>query len=397
MSVLVLNAGSSTLKFGLFDQLARNELAAGSVDWAGREKSTTLTLRTQTSGEKQSTLVVADYGEAASRIRDSLRANGFEDPIKLVGHRVVHGGVEFNQTTLIDDQASEALKRISELAPLHNPSALTTIGAMRIALPDATHVAVFDTAFFANLPRRAIVYPVPYQWFEQYGIRRFGFHGISHAYCASRAAELLKRQGDATLRLVICHLGNGCSATAVQGGKPIATSMGFTPLEGLMMGTRSGSVDPSILLNLLQKEGFSAAQLEECLNQHSGLLGVSGVSSDFREVEMAAKEGNQQAQLAIEMFADRVRATIGSLCVTLGGIDALVFTAGIGEHSATLRRRVCEGLQCLNLQLDEQANQDCIDDSDLATTSSASSIFRIRTREEQMIARESQRLFANLF
>ena len=395
MSVLVLNAGSSTLKFSLFDQSAREELANGLVDWRGRDESATLQFRSLTTGEKQSTLEVADYREAATRIIDALRDNGFDDPIDVVGHRVVHGGTEFNQTTLIDDHVSQALQRTSGLAPLHNPSALTTIDAMRIALPDAAHVAVFDTAFFANLPRRATTYPVPYQWFETYGIRRFGFHGISHAYCASRAAELLGRQDDEKLRLVICHLGNGCSATAVEGGRPVTTTMGFTPLEGLMMGTRSGSIDPGILLHLIQQEGFTAAQLDESLNRQSGLLGVSGVSSDFRKIEMAANGGNQQAQLAIDMFADRIRATIGAFAVTLGGIDALVFTAGIGEHSAPLRSRVCNGLQCLNIHLDEQTNQACINDSDLATPRSSSRIFRIRTREEQMIAREAQRLFAS--
>jgi acetate kinase len=396
MSILVLNAGSSTLKFALFDQSARDELADGLVDWRGRGETATLTFRSPANDDKESSAEVADYGEAVCWILGSLASNGFDDPIKVVGHRVVHGGTDFSRTTLIDDQVSQSLERISELAPLHNPPALTTIVAMRRVLPDATQVAVFDTAFFANLPHRAIIYPVPYQWFEQYGIRRFGFHGISHAYCASRAAELLKRQDDANLRLVICHLGNGCSATAVRGGQPIATTMGFTPLEGLMMGTRSGSVDPSILLHLLQQKGFDAAQLDESLNRHSGLLGVSGVSSDFREVEKAARTGNQQAQLAIDMFADRIRAAIGAFAVTLGGIDALVFTAGIGEHSATLRSRVCDGLQCLNLLLDEEKNHGIPEDFDIARTNSASRILPIRTREEQMIAREAQHLFASL-
>jgi acetate kinase len=347
-------------------------------------------------GEKQVDVEVADYGEAARRILHSLQANGFQVPIRVVGHRVVHGGTEFHSTTLIDDKVSQSLERISKLAPLHNPPALTTIAAMRETLPLAIHVAVFDTAFFADMPHRATIYPVPYEWFEQYGIRRFGFHGISHAYCASRAAELLERQDDASLRLVICHLGNGCSATAVRGGQPIATTMGFTPLEGLMMGTRSGSVDPGMLLHLMQQKGFSAAQLDESLNRHSGLLGVSGVSADFREVEIAAKGGNQRAQLALDMFVDRLRATIGALTVTAGGIDALVFTAGIGEHSAMLRRRTCEGLNCLGLQLDEQRNQECHEDSELATTGSTSRILCIRTREELMIAREAHRLAASL-
>lgn len=396
MSILILNAGSSTLKFALFNQTARDELASGLVDWRGRSDTATLTFSTPATDDKQTTVQATNYGVAVGWILDSLADNGFDDPIKVVGHRVVHGGTEFNRPTIIDDQVSQTLERISKLAPLHNPSALTTIDAMRNALHYAAHVAVFDTAYFAKLPRRAIIYPVPYQWFEQYGIRRFGFHGISHAYCASRAAELLELQDDANLRLVICHLGNGCSATAVRGGQPIATTMGFTPLEGLMMGTRSGSVDPSILLHLLQQKGFNADQLDESLNRHSGLLGVSGVSSDFREVEMAAEAGNKQSQLAIDMFADRIRATIGSLAVTLGGIDALVFTAGIGEHSTTLRSRVCTGLQCLNLLLDEEKNREAAEDYDIASVNSAGRILTIRTREEQLIAREAHRITADL-
>lgn len=396
MSVLVLNAGSSTLKFSLFDSTACEELASGLVDWRGHDQTAILQFRSPAAGKKQSTLKVADCGEAAGKILDALRDNGFDEPIDVVGHRVVHGGTEFCQTTLINDDIVRSLQRISELAPLHNPSASTTIEAMRNAFPQATHVAVFDTSFFATLPRRATIYPVPYDWFEEYGIRRFGFHGISHAYCASRAAELLGRQDDANLRLIICHLGNGCSATAVKGGHPITTSMGFTPLEGMMMGTRSGSIDPGILLHLIQKEGLTVAQINESLNQQSGLLGVSGVSSDFREIEKAADGGNQRAQLAIELFADRIRSTIGAFAVTLGGIDALIFTAGIGEHSATLRSRVCEGLECLNVQLDERKNRDPVDDTDLAMDSSASRILRIHTREEQMIAREAQRLFASI-
>ncbi len=392
MTVLVLNAGSSTLKFALFDQSAREELAGGVVDWQGRADSATLTFRSPSTGGHQSTAPLRTFGEAVGWVLRSLTNSDLPGPIDIVGHRVVHGGTQFRQATFVNDEVSQSLAEISELAPLHNPPALTTIAAMRSALPGAAHVAVFDTAFFAGLPHRASIYPVPYDWYEQYGVRRFGFHGISHAYCALRAAELLQRQDDASLRLVVCHLGNGCSATAVKGGQPIATTMGFTPLEGLMMGTRSGSVDPGILLHLLQQRGMSAAQLDEALNRHSGLLGVSGVSSDFRKVEMAAKAGDQQAELAIDMFADRVRAAVGALTVTLGGIDALVFTAGIGEHSATLRSRVCEGLQCLHMHLDAKKNQDAPADSDVAEPDQPGRILVVRTREEQMIARDAQRL-----
>lgn len=393
MSILVLNAGSSTLKFALFDNAANQEIAAGMVDWQGHRGSASLRWNGPGRTEQSTAVRVADCGQAARLILETLRNDGGEDPpdpIKHVGYRVVHGGTEFTRATVIDEQVDRALHRISDLAPLHNPPALATIAAMRTALPDAVHVAVFDTAFFAHLPQAALLYPVPYRWFEEFGIRRFGFHGISHAYCAGRAEELLGRQNDRNLRVVVCHLGNGCSAAAIQGGQPLATSMGFTPLEGLMMGTRSGSIDPSILLYLLQQKGLSAKELEASLNRESGLLGVSGVSSDFREVEAAAEAGQARAALAIQMFADRVRSMIGAYAVTLGGIDALVFTAGIGQHSAILRRRVCEGLSCLGLHLEASRNAAAAIDSDISADHSTGRILVIGTREEQRIAQQIQ-------
>lgn len=395
MNILSINSGSSTLKFALFDSQANRELAGGLVDWRGGGETATLSFHSPRTSDQQSSAKVADCGEAIAWALGSLAENGCDDPIGIVGHRVVHGGTEFNQPTPIDDQVIQVLQGISHLAPLHNPPALAAIAAMRRALPEAAQFAVFDTAFFAKLPRRATIYPIPYRWFEEFGIRRFGFHGISHQYCSTRAAGLLGRQEDADLRLVICHLGSGCSATAVRGGQPIGTTMGFTPMDGLMMGTRSGSIDPGILLHLIQQRRFSADQLDESLNQYSGLLGVSGVSSDFREVESAAESGNQRAQLAIDLFADQIRASIGALAVALGGIDALVFTAGIGEHSTTLRSRVCDGLQCLGLLLDERKNQSARADTDIAQHDSSGRLLVIRTREEQMIARESQRISAS--
>ena len=392
MSILILNAGSSSLKFALFDQAARDELASGVVDWRGSREKATLTFRSPAIRDNRSATDVADYGEAVRWILGSLVDHELEEAVHVVGHRVVHGGSEFRQTTLIDERVSQSLERISKLAPLHNPPALTTIKATRTTLPDAAQIAVFDTAFFASLPPSAFLYPVPYEWYEHYGIRRFGFHGISHAYCTARAAELLGRRHSESLRLIICHLGNGCSATGVRDGSAVATTMGFTPLEGLMMGTRSGSIDPGILIYLQRQQGFDADRIEESLNRQSGLLGVSGISSDFREVERAADAGNARARLATEMFADRIRSTIGSLAVSLGGVDALVFTAGIGEHSSTLRSQVCDGLQCLGLHLDADKNQNSQADCDVATIQSTGRILIIQTREEQMIAREAQRL-----
>lgn len=388
MSILVLNAGSSTLKFALFGDDAGEEIAGGGVDWQGGRSSAKLALRLPEVGEKQLEGEVEDYSGAVTWILESLAEALAGDPVKKVGHRVVHGGAEFRRTTLIDEQVKRALERISSLVPLHNPPALRTIEAAREALPGVAHVAVFDTAFFSGFPERAFVYPVPYEWYEQYGVRRFGFHGISHAYCSERAAEMLgRREHNRSLRLVICHLGNGCSATAVRGEVPLATTMGFTPLEGLMMGSRSGSIDPGILIYLLQTRGFDAKQLEDSLNRRSGLAGVSGVSSDFRRVEQAAGTGDERAGLAIGMFTDRIRSAIGSLAVSLGGVDALVFTAGIGENSPSVRRLVCEGLQCLGLHLDGDANKSCRPDCDIAARRSAGRILLIHTREEQWIAR----------
>ena len=393
--ILVFNAGSSTLKFAIFDDAARVELASGLVDWRGESDTATLSCRSQQLGERRDNANVAEFSEAVGWILDSLTEHLCGTSIRVVAHRVVHGGVEFSGTTLIDEGVCRLLQQVGQLAPLHNPPALTTIDAARTALPDTAQVAAFDTAFFANLPPRAFIYPVPYDWHEQYGIRRFGFHGISYAYCARRAAELLNRQHDPALRLVICHLGNGCSATAVRGEHPIATTMGFTPLDGLMMGTRCGGIDPGILMYLLQQHGVSVEQLEASLNRRSGLLGVSGISSDFRQVEEAAIAGNERARLAIEMFGDRIRSTVGSLAVTLGGVDALVFTAGIGEHSATIRSNVCEGLGCLGIHLDDQKNRNGQADSDIATSQSSARILLIRTREELMIAREARRLLSS--
>jgi len=398
MSILVLNAGSSTLKFALYNDEAEQEICSGTVDWKGQRESATITLKSPDSPAKEAQTKLGDYGDAVAWVLRTLFENGFKAPIRIVGHRVVHGGTKFLDSVLIADHVNAALPEISKLAPLHHPPVLTTFKATTAALLEIPQVAIFDTSFFAQLPERAFIYPVPYEWYQQYGIRRFGFHGFSHEYCATRAASLLGRTKDDSLRLIICHLGNGCSATATLGGKPIMNTMGFTPLEGLMMGTRSGSIDPGILIHMSQEHGFTAKQLEASLNRSSGLLGVSGVSSDFREVEQAAETGNPRAHLAIEMFADRIRSAIGALAVSLGGVDGLIFTAGIGENSATLRTNVCRGLDCLGLKLNEDLNQnkhqETNSDRDIAAPESAGRILVIRTREEKMVACETHQFLA---
>ena len=363
MSVLVFNAGSSTLKYALFAKDTFAELASGVIDWSNDTSA----------GIDQ---VLSDPAVKAS-------------PPSAVGHRVVHGGTKFQQSARITPEAKAALEALTKLAPLHNPPALKAITAAEHALPGVPQIAVFDTAFFANLPPSQHVYPAPYDWHTQYGIRRFGFHGISHEYCASRAAEML---GRADARIVVCHMGNGCSASAVRGREPIATTMGYTPMEGLMMGTRSGSIDPGILLAMQRDHGLNPQALDEALNKRSGLLGVSGVSSDYRKVEAAAAAGDERARLALEIFAARLRSEIGALAVTLGGIDALVFTAGIGEHAASLRAAVCPNLACLGVKLDPALNASSKPDADIAAKDSAVRVFVIHTREELLIAREAARL-----
>lgn len=390
MSILVLNAGSSSLKFGLFDARAETSLASGLVDWKADPRLAALTVRVGAE-ETRRQVEVTGHRAAVGAVLRALAGAGPLTQVAAVGHRVVHGGTLFADSTRLAPEVKAALAGLAELAPLHNPPSLEAIAAAEEALPGVPQVAVFDTTFYARLPPRAHVYPLPYEWYADWGVRRFGFHGISHAYCATRAAELLGR-GPAGLRLVSCHLGNGCSATAVRDGQAVATTMGYTPLEGLMMGTRSGSVDPGILVEVQRRHGLSAEDVDRALNRGSGLLGVSGVSSDFRQVEAAALGGHERSRLALDLYADRVRAAIGSLAVTLGGIDVLVFTAGVGENSAPLRAAVCDGLACLGLRLDPERNAACRPDADVAAADAPGRVLVVHTREEQLIAREVRRV-----
>ncbi len=398
MSVLALNAGSSTLKFSLFAGRSTESAADGIVEEPpaearGSGERPRATLRVSRAGKAAEGPATLEAGlsDAVRAVLAAIREELATDPVVAVGHRVVHGGRVFTRSTRIDDRVENEIDRLSALAPLHNPPALAAIAAARKALPGVPHVAVFDTAFFADLPPDRHVYPLPYEWYADRGVRRFGFHGISHAYCAGRAAEYLGRPQEG-LRTVACHLGNGCSATAALGGKAVATTMGFTPLEGLVMGTRAGSIDPGILLHALERMGLAPEALGDILNRRSGLLGVSGVSSDFRTVQEAARQGHGRAQLALAIYANSVRAAIGSLAVALGGVDALVFTAGVGENAADLREDVCRGLECLGLSLDPERNGALRPDADIAAAGSAGRILVLRTREELHIAREALRV-----
>ncbi len=392
MSILVLNTGSSSLKFALFDAGAQDVLVGGEVDWHGQDHPSELVVRPAGGGESRTPCDAADAGAAARLAIETVAGPGL-DPgaIAAIGHRIVHGGGRFRESVRVDAAVEAEIGRLTGLAPLHNPPALAALAAAKAARPGVPQVAVFDTSFFADLPRSAAVYPVPRDWTDRLGIRRFGFHGISHAYCAGRVAEILGRD-PGSLRLVVCHLGNGCSASAIRGGVPVDTTMGFTPLTGLMMGTRSGSVDPGILLYLMRAHGMTADQLDDALNHASGLLGVSGVSADYRKVEQAADAGDDRARLALEIYAARVRSAIGALAATLGGLDALVFAAGVGENSATLRAAACDGLRFLGVRLDPARNADHPRDVDIAENDSPARILVVHTREELMIAREVRRL-----
>ena len=391
MKIVVCNSGSSSLKFSLFE--ADNELllAEGGIDWT--VKPTRLVFRRPGQPDLREELKLKDHGEAMARILEDLLTGpaaplrGIDD-IDVVAHRIVHGGRRYTAAVRITPEVQNAIGELSELAPLHNPAGLEGIGAIERILPAVPQVAVFDTAFHATLSVAARTYAVPRKWTNDFGVHRYGFHGLSHDYCTQRAAEMLDR-GDA--RLVVAHLGNGASVSAVRNGICVDTSMGFTPLEGVVMGSRSGSVDPGLLLYLLRRKSLSPEQLDHALNFESGLLGLSGISSDMRHIlELSAQ--HPDARLALEVYIHRLRQTIGAMVATLGGVDALVFTAGVGENSARIRELVCENLSHLGLQLDPTANAQRKPDADVASTDSPGRILVIATREDLTIVRETRRL-----
>jgi acetate kinase len=389
MYILLLNAGSSSLKVSLMESAGKTEVARGLADWAG---ATTRYQYVSSDGKERSKEVPwKGHAEAVRRfIHDLTRAEPIVLPrpsgLAAVGHRVVHGG-PFTSSVRITQDIRSRISALADLAPLHNPPSLETLSAAEAELPGVPHVAVFDTSFHATLPPEAYTYAVPEKWTRDWGIRRFGFHGLSHAYCMKRAAEMLRRPVQ-EVRLVTCHLGHGCSASAIRDGRCLDTTMGFTPLEGLMMATRSGSVDPSIVLHVQQHHALTADQVDRALNRESGLLGVSGVSADMRQVLAHAKAGEDRARLALAIYARRVRQTIGAFAVTLGGIDALVFTAGVGEHASEVRESICDGLECLGLELDPEANVVSRPDADVARHYSDVRVLIIATREDLTMLEE---------
>lgn len=388
-NIMAINAGSSSLKFQLFEMPSERVITKGLVERIGMKDSIfTITVDDQ---NVKDTYHIPNHEVAVELLLEKLIQHqiisSFEE-INGVGHRVVHGGEVFSDSVLITDEVIAELDKLSELAPLHNPANITGIIAFKHILGDTPAVAVFDTAFHQTMPSSAYMYSLPYEYYEKYAVRRYGFHGTSHKYVSQRAAEMMERPIE-QLRLVSCHIGNGASITAIKGGQSIDTSMGFTPLAGVTMGTRSGDVDPALIPYMMQKTGKTADEVLDVLNKKSGILGISGLSSDLRDVETAANQDNERAALAIQVFADRIRKYIGSYAVTMGGIDGIIFTAGVGENSATMRARILEGLEFMDIYLDEELNLIRGQDAFINSATSSVKVMVIPTNEEVMIARDA--------
>ncbi|MCD6058226.1 MAG: ackA 2 [Thermomicrobiales bacterium] len=365
--ILVLNAGSSSLKLGLFDAMSDEQLAERQMSW--------------------DVDAAPGYQAALRHVMSDIDVSR----VTAVGHRVVHGGARFTAGVLLDTTIQAEIAELTSLAPLHNGPALAVIDEVARMLPGVPQVAAFDTAFHATLPPHAYLYALPYEWHERWGVRRFGFHGLSHAYCAARAAELLGLPL-AQLKLVTCHLGSGCSLAAVAGGRSIATTMGFTPLDGLVMATRPGAVDPGVLTYLLAENRLTLPELEEALYHQSGLKGVSGCSGDMRQVLAARAASESRAALAFDLYVERLREGIGAMVAALAGIDGLVFTGGVGEHTPEVRAAACDAFAWAGLTLDDAGNANATPDAVISTPDSGIRVVVLHTREELMVARETVRV-----
>ncbi len=395
MKILVINCGSSSLKYQLIDMEKEEALAKGLVERIGIDGS----VLTQKVEGRDKYIIKQDMKDHKDAIRLVLKAlvdkeNGVikdMNEISAVGHRVVHGGERYSQSVLIDDEVMKGLEECVKLAPLHNPPNIIGINACKTLMPNTPMVAVFDTAFHQTMPEKAFVYPLPYELYKDHAIRKYGFHGTSHKYVSQMAAKMMGKDLS-ELKIVTCHLGNGSSITAVDHGKSVETSMGFTPLEGLAMGTRSGSIDPAIATYLMQELNLTAEEVNTLLNKKSGAYGISGVSSDFRDIEDSAAEGNERAQLALDVFNYKVKKFIGSYVAVMNGVDCIVFTAGLGENSPETREDVCAGLGYLGVKLDLDKNKVRGKATEISTPDSKVKVFVIPTNEELMIARDTKAL-----
>lgn len=394
MKILVINAGSSSLKYQLIDMENESLLAKGLCERIGIDGR--LTHKPQNGKPSfEQDVAFPTHKEAIEAVLDKLVSAEYGvvesmSEIGAVGHRVLHGGIKFTKSCLVDDACEAAIKECFPLGPLHNPANLMGIKACQAVMPGTPQVAVFDTSFGMDMAAKAYIYALPYEYYEKDSLRRYGFHGTSHRFVSARAVEMFNN--DPKLRVVNCHLGNGSSVSASIGGKCVDTSMGLTPLAGVPMGTRTGDCDPALLQFIMNKYGFSVDEMLNIMNKKSGVLGISGVSSDFRDLESAYKEGNERAGLALDKFAYEVKKYIGSYIAALGGIDVLTFTAGVGENSATMRARICEGLECFGIKLSEERNDVHGEEALISADDSKVKVYVIPTNEELMIARDTKQI-----
>lgn len=392
MKVLVINCGSSSLKYQVLDMTTEALLCKGLVERIGMDGSV-ITHEKIGQDKVKTEVPMKDHKDAIEQVLNAVQDADHGvvksmDEIGAVGHRVVHAGEKFASSVLITEEVIKALEECVALAPLHNPPNLLGIAACQQLMPNTPMVGVFDTAFHQTMPAESYIYAIPYEYYQKHGIRRYGFHGTSHKYVAERAADMLNVDLE-DLKLITCHLGNGASVSAIKRGKCIDTSMGFTPLEGLVMGTRSGDIDPAIVTFIREKENLPQGKANEILNKKSGVLGISGVSSDFRDIEEAVAQGNERAELALKVFAHKVRFYIGAYIAEMNGVDAIIFTAGVGENDVTMRELICHNLGNLGIKLDPLKNKVRGKETVISTEDSKVKLLLIPTNEELMIARDT--------
>lgn len=397
MNVLVINCGSSSLKFQLIDSVSEKVLAKGLCERIGIDGSK-IEYEPYNGEEQEKEVSMPTHNEAIKIVIDSLlnkETGVIKDlsEVGAVGHRVVHGGEYFSKSTIVTDEVIKKIEECNDLAPLHNPANIIGIKACINAMPDTPNVVVFDTAFHQTMPPKAYLYPIPYEYYKKYKIRRYGFHGTSHSYVSKRVAQIMDTPYD-KLKTIVCHLGNGASICAVENGKSIDTSMGLTPLAGVAMGTRSGDIDPSIVEVISEKENMNVKEVLNVLNKKSGVLGLSEVSSDFRDITKAIEEGNEVAKNALEVFANTVVRFVGAYVAEMNGVDVIAFTAGVGENNQAVRKMVCEQLGYLGVSLDEKANEKRREEIMISTSDSKVKVFVIPTNEELAIARETLELLS---
>ena len=395
MKILVLNSGSSSLKYQVIDMKTEETLASGYYERIGSDKAF---LTHKVNGEKIKLEHPAkDHAEALKFVMEQLLNEKYGvikslDEIDSIGHRMVHGGEKFSSSVLIDDEVLKTVEECADLAPLHNPAGILGVKACQKEMPGKPNVGVFDTAFHQTLPKERYIYPIPYEYYEKYGVRKYGFHGTSHMFVSRRIAEILNKPIE-DLKIINCHIGQGASICAIQNGKSVETSMGLTPVAGIPMGSRTGDLDPSVVTFIMKKENMTPEEADAMLNKKSGLLGISGVSADNRDIEKAIEEGNERAKLAMDHYHYAIAAYIAKCAVAMNGVDVITFTAGVGERGRGPRKAICEKLQFMGVKLNEQANEDAFAvEAKISADDSKVLVYVVPTNEELMIAKETERI-----